>query len=308
MDTPSESAVAQSFYNGWIKVHRSLLDHPRKRDPDWVALWVHLMLSATHKDIRRTFDDHEIVIRPGQLITSRKSLSFESGVNESKVERVLGWMTSEHLIEQQSDRRSRLITITCWHDCQGDEQLFDGDRTAFEQRSNSVRTASESNSDTHKKEEEEGISKKKNKEGKNEEGGGPPASLPEEALIWNSHQELPKVVAFGRGRRTHLAARRQEQCFVENFAAAVARVAVSDFCLGKNARGWKATIDWMLQDGVCAKIMEGNYDNRPSVTNGHANGHKPVGRFDTTGLTNGRDVMGDLFRAKMNERQKGPTI
>ena len=40
------------------------------------------------------------------------------------------------------------------------------------------------------------------------------------------------------------------------------RIAASDFCRGKNDRGWVASIDWVLQPDTAAKVLEGKYDNR----------------------------------------------
>ena len=45
-----------------------------------------------------------------------------------------------------------------------------------------------------------------------------------------------------------------------------ARVEKSDFLSGRNGRWGKCGIDWILKPENFSKIMEGNYDNRPSKT------------------------------------------
>ena len=100
---------------GWLKLFRTLLNHPRKRNPHWVALWIHLLLSADHSGVLRyIFGGKEIVTRPGQLIASRKSLAQATGLSEWQVERLLTTMENAQEIAQETDNRSRLITIINW--------------------------------------------------------------------------------------------------------------------------------------------------------------------------------------------------
>lgn len=90
-----------------------------------------------------------IAIQPGQLITSRKSLSAKTGVNESKVERVLATLKNEQQIEQHGTSKFRVISIVKWAEYQQDEQqseqLVNSKRTADEQQMN---TPEEVSSDT----------------------------------------------------------------------------------------------------------------------------------------------------------------
>ena len=107
-------------------------------------------MRATHQPIAMEFSGSIITLKPGQLITSRKSLSGSCGVSESKIERVLGWMKIEQQIEQQGGNRSRLITITNWNQYQAIEQQI-------EQISNNHRTTTEQPPDTNKNEKKERI-------------------------------------------------------------------------------------------------------------------------------------------------------
>ena len=69
-------------------------------------------------------------------------------------------------------------------------------------------------------------------------------------------------MATNEKRNRLLRARRQDPFWVQNFETAVARIAQSEFCDGKNDQQWKADFAWLLQPDVVAKIMEGKYDNR----------------------------------------------
>lgn len=133
----------QEMNKGWIKTHRKLADHPRYRDSAWVHVWVHLLLHATHQEFRMVFGSKVVLLKPGQLITSRKNISAKTGINESKVERILKQLESEQQIEQVSSSISRLLTVLNWADYQESEQLN-------EQQSNNSRTTPEQQSNTNK--------------------------------------------------------------------------------------------------------------------------------------------------------------
>ena len=55
---------------------------------------------------------------------------------------------------------------------------------------------------------------------------------------------------------------------MEEWGQVFARVIASDFCCGKNDRGWVADLDWVIRpetktkDSTLTKIREGKYDNR----------------------------------------------
>ncbi len=123
---------------GWIKLHRQLLEHPRLAHPGWFHLWATLLLLANHSGagLRVIFQGREITLQPGQLITSRDRLAERTGMNASKIERLLNLMETEQQIEQLGGVRSRWITITNWAGWQKSEQVN-------EQLANSSRTAAE---------------------------------------------------------------------------------------------------------------------------------------------------------------------
>lgn len=102
---------------------------------------------------------------------------------------------------------------------------------------------------------------------KEEREGAKAPPRPLEIEVWNSHQNLPRCLAWNGSRLHRLKVRRSDPFFEANYSEAVKRVAASSFCTGGNDRGWKATFDWMLQPDTVAKIMEGKYDNREPKTN-----------------------------------------
>jgi hypothetical protein len=118
---------------GFIKVFRSITNKGWYKDSECVALWLHLLLKANHKEAEFMLGYSIIKLLPGQLVTGRKALSYETGISESKIERILKLFEIEQQIEQQTNSRNRIITILSWDAYQKSEQQMDSPRTASEQ-------------------------------------------------------------------------------------------------------------------------------------------------------------------------------
>lgn len=126
---------------GWIKLHRQMLQNPVvMKDSDHLALWVLLLLKATHNGIEVCFHGRRIKLQPGEITTGRKVLAGELRVSESKVQRMLKEFESEQQIEQRTDRQCRYIKVLNWDKYQQSEQRteqqMNNERTTTEQRLN----------------------------------------------------------------------------------------------------------------------------------------------------------------------------
>ena len=125
--------------NGWIKLHRKTLDNPIvMKDTDHFAVWMWLLLNATHSDYDTIYEGERVTLKAGQFITGRKIISKELKINESKIQRILKTFESEQQIEQQTNPRCRLISILRWTNYQLDEQQS-------EQQVNNKRTLNNKN-------------------------------------------------------------------------------------------------------------------------------------------------------------------
>ena len=100
-----------------------MLDNPLVfKDADYAAVWVYLLLNATHIEHPAVFKGQKIVLLPGQLITGRKVLSDKLHISESKIQRILKWFETDRQIEQQTSNKNRLITVVNWNFYQNAEQ------------------------------------------------------------------------------------------------------------------------------------------------------------------------------------------
>jgi len=111
---------------GWIKLHRKMLDNPVVwKDSDHLAVWIYLLLNATHKDMDVLFKSKRITLKPGQLITGRKSIASQLSISDSKVKRVLLAFESDQQIDRQRSNKNSLITILNWCEYQQNDQQND---------------------------------------------------------------------------------------------------------------------------------------------------------------------------------------
>ena len=128
---------------GWIKIHRTIIDKGWFQDSNAVHLWFYLLLKASHSKSEYLWNGQIIDLQPGQFVTGRKKIANETGIQESKIERLLKLFESEQQIEQRKTNTSRLISIINYKKFQSNEQ-------PFEQRVNNKRTTNEQRVNTNK--------------------------------------------------------------------------------------------------------------------------------------------------------------
>lgn len=133
--------------NGWIKLHRKILENPICKKGDYLLLWITLLLLANHKENKMIWNNDIIVIKEGQFITGRKQLSQQTGISETTIERILKYLENGHQIGQQKTTKYRLITIVNWKDYQTSDTKADNKRTT-----NGQQTDTNKNDNNDKKE------------------------------------------------------------------------------------------------------------------------------------------------------------
>lgn len=138
----TNATEAENLSLGYVKLYRSIIKKSWYKKSEHVHLFIHLLLKAAHSGFETWYNGYSMTLKPGQLITGRKKLSDETGINESKIERVLKFFETEQQIEQQKSSSSRLISIVNWKSYQQNEQQIEqrvnNKRTTNEQRVNTI--------------------------------------------------------------------------------------------------------------------------------------------------------------------------
>ena len=97
--------------DGWITIYRKIQEKNWYKDSEYVHVWLHLILNANYIDKKILVNEKEIEIKRGQLLTSRKLISEKTGIQQSKIYRILERFANEHQIEQQKTNKYTIITI-----------------------------------------------------------------------------------------------------------------------------------------------------------------------------------------------------
>ena len=100
--------------NGWITIHRQILEWEWYDDTNTFRLFLHLLLKANHKD--KTY--RGTLIKRGTLITGRELLSEETGLSIQKVRTSLNKLKSTNEITIKTSRKGTVIQIVKYNDYQ----------------------------------------------------------------------------------------------------------------------------------------------------------------------------------------------
>lgn len=270
---------------GWLKLHRSIMDKAYyKKDSEKVHLWIHILISASHSGREEMFAGKPIFCNPGQFTTGRNQLSLLTGINNSKIERILTYFEkTEHQIEQQKSNVNRLITVLNWDKYQLTEQRIEqqvnNDRTTTEQQLNTLIECKNN------------IIVVDNKLSTCETLQPHDEKIDYKGLVDFFNSETGGV--FGKIRmplsesRKKMIGARIREYGKEQFAIAVKKAAKSDFMKGQNNRGWTATFDWMIKPTNFQKIIEGNYDNKDFRNNTKTGNSEDLQRHIEDGIARG---------------------
>lgn len=109
--------------NGYIKLHRRLIDWEWYNDLPVKCLFLHLLLTANHKE--KSWQGIEI--KPGQTVTSRQSLARETSLSEQQIRTAISKLKSTGEITITSTSKYSLITLENWalYQLQDDESTND---------------------------------------------------------------------------------------------------------------------------------------------------------------------------------------
>lgn len=247
---------------GWVKIHRDLLDNELWSDKPFTKgqAWVDLLLLANHKDKNVLIGSHTEMVERGSFITSELKLMERWGWGRKKVKLFLNFLESQKMIERNANNKRTAITIVnygFYQDCDlPKEQQKNSKRTSKEQQRDSTGTAKE-----HKQE-------RKNERMK--EYIDTDVSIKQHSIqsiidAWNQLEPYGIKMIYrinpGSKRCTSLIAL-LEQFGEEKVIQAVDKVKQSDFLQGKTDARFSLNFDWFINPNNFVKVLEGKYDER----------------------------------------------
>lgn len=128
--------------NGYIKLHRKMLEWGWYGDPAVRAVWLHLLLSASFKDSVW----NGMALKPGQVVIGTQKLACLLAISVQQVRTALRKLEATNEITRASTNKYTLITIVKWEDYQIDDEFTTNETTSTEtdeQQTNNNQTTNE---------------------------------------------------------------------------------------------------------------------------------------------------------------------
>lgn len=107
--------------NGWIKLHRSLLDWEWWDNINARVLWITILLSVNHEPKRW----RGMEVGAGEMVTSYRKLARLSGLSVRSVRSALADIVSTHEVTLTSTHKCTIIKVVKWAEYQGYDDQTD---------------------------------------------------------------------------------------------------------------------------------------------------------------------------------------
>lgn len=97
--------------NGWIKLHREILDHWVYDDPEKLKIWITLLSKASHKKRKVPINYQVIDIKPGELIFGTIKFAEAIGVSRDKLYKTVKMFEKDGMIEYDTTTYKNKFSI-----------------------------------------------------------------------------------------------------------------------------------------------------------------------------------------------------
>jgi len=256
---------------GWISIHRSIRDHWIWQDPVKLKWWLDILLTVNHKDSKVNIGMQLFDCQRGQTIMSLKSWADRWGVSKDSTRNFFELLKKDEMIHTENLIKTTRITV-CKYD------LYQIDLHAEQTLSDRCPNAEQTQAGTNNNENNENNNIPTNVGCENPEDLSH-ENIRKEKINYKEvvnlfHQvckSFPKIEKLTDARKDKIRIRINElkKQFTDTDYLSVlkelfAKMEASEFLRGNNKNGWKASFDWIFENGKnWVKVYEGNYDHSP---------------------------------------------
>ena len=129
---------------GWISLHRKLLENPIIKKEGLLQLFIYCLLKANSSDSKIIHNSEEILIKRGSFISSRKHIASDLNQKESTIYKRLKILKKLEICNTKSNNKYTLLTVINYDSYQNPKQ------ESHRKRNNKV-TTKEQQSNTNNK-------------------------------------------------------------------------------------------------------------------------------------------------------------
>ena len=133
---------------GWIKLHRNLLNWEWFSEPKTLAIFVYFLLSARHNE----GSWRGINLKAGELITSRESISNATGLSVQEVRTAMGKLVTTGEITTKATTKYTIVTINNYESYQSVESDNQPTEKPTRKQTSNKETTNEQPTNNHKQE------------------------------------------------------------------------------------------------------------------------------------------------------------
>ena len=130
---------------GWIKLHRKLLDNSIFYKPDYLQLWLFVLLRVNHEENKFIWNNQQQVVKQGSGIFSQKQMAVLLKMPISKVNRILKFLQNENQIVITTCNKYTIIEVVNWVKFQEHEENGNQTETKEKPNGNQIETKQKSN-------------------------------------------------------------------------------------------------------------------------------------------------------------------
>lgn len=249
--------------NGWITLHRKLLEWEWYDDIIVCRLFIHCLLRANRSD--KTW--RGISIKKGEFLTSRDKLAEQTGLGVQQVRSALNKLKSTSELTIKTTSKYTVISVTNWSQYQERNQQTNQQVTNNQPASNQQVTT---NNNHNNQDNQNNKDKTKTKGDNPEPTKNKPKrnAIPYQQIVDLYHEllpELPRCEVITTKRKGQIAARHRDLGGeLRKWGNFFKHIRMSEFLMGKTQplpgrKQFKATLEWVTNESNFANISEDQY-------------------------------------------------
>lgn len=241
------------MHRGYIKIWRKLEDSGLLQMHGTLALFIHILLKATHKPTKIGTPIGVVELDRGQYISGRHKLASAVGLTEREIRTCLSRLEELDILSIKTTSKYSIYTIVNYGNYQDCDQLNDQQTTGNSPTNDQQTTTKQTHKHINTKEDKTIVPSKA------------VDACPHEKIIELYHSTLPTMpsVKIWTPKRSKLLqarwredTKRQDVNYWERFFGYVSQ---SDFLCGRTEKPFNCDLEWMLNASNFVKIIEGKY-------------------------------------------------